>query len=201
MQNARFWCVIATVWEDIVWCFFLRKYNIEISKSQKDILYSWEKYWWIYERSTLWVNQHMRSRKDDDNMTLSKYIKSKLLQHSKDKILISISSNPHVMLSNTKDSMVIFPQSILKKLTPHLYAILKNNGLTEENEYYFMLSKDKLSEILQYERKQTDNKLKPEEKRPWYRPLEEKNCIFINDMNNRLRESQKKVLDIIEIIW
>lgn len=143
-HNATCWCVIASIWEQVVGCFFLRKYwenpTHPDTKYQKRAVYKWNH---IYERATLWVHPDYRSRGKYHSLQLSANIK-KLLEEKASvakMMLVSISSNPSVLKRNSAAWMHKIERVELQEDYPLLREILLEDDLDEKHGYWFLVSR------------------------------------------------------------
>jgi hypothetical protein len=101
--NAKDGCVIAKAKDQIIWCFFLRKYG-ENPYHDDNWYHTESKYHgnYVYERATLWVDPDFRaSWVRATTMNISKEGNICLLEHAWERLLVSISSNDLIIKRNT----------------------------------------------------------------------------------------------------
>lgn len=141
--NAQDWCAIAKVKDEIIWCFFLRKYGN--NPHHEDEIYHTPSLYGsqhVYERATLWVDPRFRmsSRASLHWVNISKALNNCLLEQAWERLLVSISSNDLIIRRNTGAWMKLYPRQVLIDSYPKLRKILCEDDLDESYGYNFMLS-------------------------------------------------------------
>jgi len=149
--NAQDGCVIARHKQEIIWCFFLRKYGN--NKNHENKVYHWSSLYKdeeIFERATLRVKEEYRKHGvlwNQISKSISQALNEELMRHMIDKSFVSITSNPVIVERNSKAGMIYTPRTILEHKNPELRNVLCEDDLDPHHEYQFLLSQKLHSNI------------------------------------------------------
>ncbi len=142
--NAKDGCAVATIEDQIVGCFFLRKYGNNLFHPDEqyhgDSLCDGQH---VFERATLWVDPHFRKHSENWPKlvrSISTLLNEALMSYASDKLLVSISSNPTIVKRNTDKWMILVPRDTLITSHEELRNVLCEDDLDIVHGYKFMLS-------------------------------------------------------------